>query len=189
MILVRDERDDFLIDRIKAGDESALGDLIEKYGNYTYSIIYNLLQNICTHEDMEEVLADVFLAVWEHCDQIDLYRYYNIKGYIGAVARNKAKNLLRQKKRDTLPLDDDILIISNTMEHELLEKEQRELIKEALAKLGHTDQEIFTRYYYGCEKISQIAAELEMNVQTVKSRLSRWRKLLKEILESYLNDN
>ena len=187
--MVKDETDVFLLNRIRNKDENALGDLIEKYGNYTYSIIYNLLRNSCTHEDMEEALADVYVSIWEHCEQIDLSRYYSIKGYIGAVARNKAKNLLRRRQGDTLPLVDDILSISDIIEHEFLEKEQRLAIQEALSRLSQADQVIFKKYYYDYKKISQIADELDMNEQTVKSRLSRGRKVLKVILEEYERGN
>ena len=45
-----------------------------------------------------------------------------------------------------------------------------------------TDREIFLRFYFYCQKISQIAAAMELKENTVKSRLSRGREKLKASL-------
>lgn len=44
------------------------------------------------------------------------------------------------------------------------------------------DRKIFMMYYYRYKKIEEIAEALEMNPQTVKTRLRRGRETLKRIL-------
>lgn len=175
--------EEILIRRLKNNDENALAELIDLYGRYVYRIIYNLLSKLCEKEDMEEVFSDVFLAVWESRASIDISRYDSIRGYIGVAARNKAKNMLKKKNKNEILIELNILNIEDSTEQNYLEKEKRRIIQTALSELCDTDREIFIKYYYEYEKIADIAEELMMNVQTVKSRLLRGRKTLKKILE------
>lgn len=122
------------------------------------------------------------LAVWNASDRLDLTMYSSLKGYLGAVARNKAKDFLRKKKLATLVLDDDILVFSDSVEKKFLQKEQQAIVKKALDRLSAEDRDIFIRYYYRYEKVSDIARQMGMNEQTVKSRLARGRKFLKQVL-------
>ncbi len=167
---------------LKRKNTDALAELMERYGRYVAGIISQLLKGYGTVQDVEELMADVFLAVWNASDRLDLTMYSSLKGYLGAVARNKAKDFLRKKKLATLALDDDILVFSDSVEKEFLQKEQQAIIQKALDRLSVEDRDIFIRYYYRYEKVSDIARQMVMNEQTVKSRLARGRKFLKQVL-------
>lgn len=167
---------------LKRKNTDALAELMERYGRYVADIIGQLLKGYGTVQDVEELMADVFLAVWNASDRLDLTMYSSLKGYLGAVARNKAKDFLRKKKLATLALDDDILVFSDSVEKEFLQKEQQVIIQKALDRLSAEDRDIFIRYYYRYEKVSDIARQMGMNEQTVKSRLARGRKFLKQVL-------
>ena len=69
------------------------------------AIVWNILRDCMSPEDCEETASDVFLAAWEQAPDL---RPGHVKGWLGAVARNKAKNKLRQRNQ-TLPLMEDIL--------------------------------------------------------------------------------
>lgn len=167
---------------LKKQDTEALVCLMERYSNYISSIIGQLLKNYGTVQDTEELMADVFLTIWNTADKLNMDAYSSLKGYIGTIARNKAKDFLRKKRFVTLALDDDILLLSENIEKEFLQREQQEIIRKALNQLSIPTKDIFIRYYYRYEKISDIALALDMNVQTVKSHLSRGRKFLKKVL-------
>ena len=167
---------------LKRKNTDALAELMERYGRYVAGIIGQLLKGYGTVQDVEELMADVFLAVWNASDRLDLTLYSSLKGYLGAIARNKAKDFLRKKKLATLALDDDILVFSDSVEKEFLQKEQQSIIQKALDRLSAEDRDIFIRYYYRYDKVSDIALQMGMNEQTVKSRLARGRKFLKQFL-------
>lgn len=50
--------------------------------------------------------------------------------------------------------------------------------------MSDKDQKIFFLHYYQYKKIEEIVGVLDMNIQTVKSRLRRGRCLLKRLLEN-----
>ncbi len=49
-----------------------------------------------------------------------------------------------------------------------------------------TDRAIFLRYYYHCQPVAAISAELKLPLSTVKSRLRRGREKLRKALENAL---
>lgn len=162
------------------------------YSAYVTTIVGSLLSTKGTKEDMEEVVADTFIALWETAERIDYKKYSSIKAYIAVIARNKAKDRLRMIHGQDLHLSDDILIVDNSMEQIILQKEQQRIINKTLKQLKPLDWKIFVAYYYQYKKVDEIAMEFQMNPQTVKTRMRRGRELLKKILikEGYgVNEN
>ena len=169
--------DKLLLSAVRRENENALEKLIDKYAAYVCVIIRNIVGEYMTHEDVEETASDVFLALWENAERVQ-----NIKSWIGATARNKAKNKLRQI-RDELSLEDDILADSNIQpEGMLISDYEKEAIKEAIVLLGSPDREIFTQHYYESQTVAAIAKETGMSESAVKQRLVRGRQKLKSFL-------
>lgn len=164
---------------LKHGDGAALSWFIDHYAAYVSTIVYNIIGTIMTVSDVEEVSSDVFLTLWINAEKIMPGK---TKAYLSGVARNKAKEKMRQIGQD-VPLEDDIIIISNIdPERDIEEREQAQYIKQAILMMGHPDREIFMRHYYYCQPVTQIAEEMTINTSTVKTRLRRGRNKLKDIL-------
>lgn len=176
-----------LLMRLKHKSEKALSEVIEKYTAYVTTIIREILDNKATEEDREELVADVFIALWRTAERVDYIHYSSLKAYIGMIARNKAKDFLRMQKDIKLELYDDVLIIDNGIEIKILQKEQQLYIKNLLNRLKPQDQKIFLLYYYQCKKIDEIASIMQMNPQTVKTRLRRGRETLRVLLNNEKN--
>ena len=176
-----------LLMRLKHKSEKALSEVIEKYTAYVTTIIREILDNKATEEDREELVADVFIALWRTAERVDYIHYSSLKAYIGMIARNKAKDFLRMQKDIKLELYDDVFIIDNGIEIKILQKEQQLYIKNLLNRLKPQDQKIFLLYYYQCKKIDEIASIMQMNPQTVKTRLRRGRETLRVLLNNEKN--
>ena len=106
-----------------------------------------------------------------------------MKAWLGAVARNKAKNKLRQAGR-TLPLEEDALDLPGPDDPAgaLERAEERELVRRAVDSLPPQDREIFLRRYYYAQSVKEVAAAVGMGEAAVKTRLHRGRNKLKELL-------
>ena len=59
----------------------------------------------------------------------------------------------------------------------------RELAHEAVDSLGEPDREIFQRYYFLYQKTEDIADALGLKDATVRTKLARGRKRLKDYLK------
>ena len=170
-----------MLRRLRRGDESVLPELIRKYSGYAYAIAFNILSHALGEEDIEEVVSDSFLSIWENRASIETEM---LKAYLAAVVRNKAKTALRKYHAEE-PLDDDILQISipNQPEQKILLSELREIAHDAVDSLDEPDREIFQRYYFLYQKTEEISRALGLKDATVRARLSRGRKRLKDYLE------
>lgn len=164
---------------LKCKSEKALVWFIDRYSAYVNTIIYNITGSFLSDADMEEISSDVFFTLWRNAGKITPGK---AKAYLGGVARNKAKERLRKAGME-LPLEDDLLLISGeNPEQAVQEQELARFLREAIKAMPHPEGEIFLRYYYYYQPVSRIAREMGMNLSTVKTRLHRGRKKLKELL-------
>ena len=164
---------------MREGDQEALGWIIERYSAYVGAIVTNIIGESMSLADVEDVCSDVFLALWQNAGKI---LPLHLKGYLGRIARNMALKKLRQRKRE-LPLEDDILILEeDSLFERLAEKDRVVLVRKALLSLSQEDREIFLRYYYREESVQQIAGQMGLKPNTVKTRLMRGREKLRQSL-------
>lgn len=169
--------------RLQHGREDALAFLIDKYSPYVCTVIRYIIGGSMTEADVEEAASDVFLALWTHADRVTLA---TLRPWLGGVARNKARQKLRERGL-TLSLDEDLLLTDGTDLEQQLEREDRDrIVRDAVYAMQAPDREIFLRYYYHCQPVAAIARELGVPVSTVKSRLRRGREKLRSALEHKL---
>lgn len=166
---------------LRNDSEEALGWFIHQYTPYVTTIIHNIIGTHMDTADVEEVASDVFFALWENARQV-----HSPKGFLGAVARNKAKNKLRE-------LTDDFSLMAHIMAADELDPEEltakKELasaVKRAVLAMRQPDKDIFLRFYYYYQSLEQISLEMDLPLSTVKSRLRRGREKLKQTLLRYL---
>lgn len=171
-----------LAKRLAAGDRRALDRAMEYYTPYVSAVVWRALGPGAPREDVEDVVADAFLALWEHAGQVEPGK---LRPWLGRVVRNKALNRLRALGGE-LPLEEDWLALEPDRRPgpaEAVEQAERaELIRALLNGLSPQDRAIFLRHYYYGQTAADIGAALAMPPSTVKVRLHRGRKKLKELL-------
>jgi RNA polymerase sigma-70 factor (ECF subfamily) len=132
-------------------------------------------------DDGADVIAQVFLACVEARDRI---AGDNIKAYLFAVARKRLAEHFRQRARTP---DVDFAVTSvmdlRTGPATLLSRRQRgELLREGLARIPLDDQIALELAYFEGLSMAEIAGVLEIEENTVRSRLSRARDKLRAAL-------
>ena len=175
-----------LIYSLKKHRERALLQVMELYGGYTYTIVKNILSGIMQQEDIDEVVSDVYLKLWNHVDNLDETK--PLKPYLISIARNEARYKLREY-HNNISLEEagndafeNVEIVSE-IENKILMDEQLAIIKKILDSCSKKDTEIFVRYYYNYEKVREIAIQCNVSESKVKMTLSRLRKKIAKALE------
>lgn len=153
--------------------------LMATYQAYVGTIIRNITRSSLSEQDVEELTADTFFAVWQTTDKLQAGK---VRAYLAAIARNKAKSRLRSLS-ETIPLEEEAILLETAdleqeVEHTLLS----EALQDTITTLSATDRDILIRYYYYYQRIPEIAEELQLSVSAVKVRLHRARKKLKQLL-------
>lgn len=181
-------REEAMIEKIRAGSPAGLEALMDRYLPYVSAVVWNILRNAMPAEDGEEVVSDVFLAAWRRPEAL---RPGSVKSWLGAVARNMAKNRLRQISQ-TLPLEEDALEIPGPDDPpgEYERALERQLVRQAVDALPGPDREIFLRHYYYAQTVEEVARCMGLNQSTVKTKLRRGRMKLKDTLtrEGFLRE-
>lgn len=117
--------DNEILDGIYSDEASGFAVLIDTYADLLYGIAYSVLNQVGTERDIEECVADTFVAFYNNIYDVDLSRA-SLKGYLGVISRRRGVNL-----RYTLRPDDDKVFDEYTVEEmsELLENIQADEIE------------------------------------------------------------
>lgn len=167
-----------LAEKLKKRSRTALEQAVELFTPYVSTVAWRTLGERSGREDLEEIISDVFLALWENAPGLDPAQ--GLRPWLGTVARNKALDRLRRPV--AIPLDEDTPSPARGPEREAEENDNAERLWRAVEALGEPDTTLFLRHYYYGDKLSDIAKELGLGLGNVKVRLSRGRKRLKELL-------
>ena len=166
--------------RLMNDDETALGEIIERFTPLVSTIVYNLAKGTLGTADIEEITSDTFVTLWYNRDKIIPVR---LKGYLCCIAKNKTKDKLKAAFRhpmidiDEVDVEDE-LAVSETIENKMI----TELLRQTLDEIGEPDKEIIIRHYYYYQSSTEISEKMGMKNDTVKSRIRRAREKLKTIL-------
>lgn len=161
--------DTLLVKKAQKQDMDAFVHLIEKNKTKLYKVAKSYLGN---EEDVADAIQDTVLSAYEHIQELKNASYF--KTWITRILINHCKDLLRQHKRCTV--SDEIMQTIHTAPED--DQEFYTLIGE----LPEDYRMIFLLYYGEEFHTSEIAQILDINENTVKSRLRRGREKLKRIL-------
>lgn len=170
-----------LIKNYIQGNELNMEEVMMKYTLYIYTIIKNKNSTL-SNEDIEEIISDVFLAVWKNQSKLD--RNKEMSTYLVGVTKNLYNKKIRNKKGviDIENYKNNLFDIED-IEIKIENKEKENLILMLLNNMKQEDKDIFILYYYNSRAIKEIADILNITENKVKSRLFRIRKKIKRELE------
>ena len=168
-----------IIERLERRDETAIELLKVYYEDYCYRIIYNQL---CSHEETEEALNDVWLKIW---NSIPPSRPTHLRAYIAKAARNTAIDYIKRNSAErrsgiTTMLDEIAEVVPDAAKSDGFLKDT---LNRFLRSLGPEEQRIFLRRYWYGANIEELAAELGCSQTRIANILHRTRKKLRKHLE------
>lgn len=167
-------------------EQRGLDTLLQYHGPMLRYIINGILTD---PREREECLADVAMAVWEKIGTFDPDKG-TLRAWLAALARNRARNRLRDDGRLGCQeeLDSSVPDPTPGPEERLLQKERAAAISRAVSKLGDMDKNLFYRKYFYLQSTAQMAAELGLTLRGVEGRLRRLRLRLRKELGGELDD-
>lgn len=158
---------------------------IEKVMNDFTSYIYTVLINknsMLSDEDIEEIISDVFLAVWKNQKQLDITK--KMSSYLVGITNNVYCKKFRKLSNDVdISQLDNNIYENSEIENYIELKEKNNIIINEINNMKSEDKKIFMMYYYYSKSMREISKELNIKEEKVKSRLHRIRKKIKKILE------
>lgn len=152
-------------------------DSFESIYNDTAGFVYNVARRILNNnEDAEEVTQEVFVVVY---NKLKYFRFESsIKTWVYRIAVNRAINLAKKRSREKMKIAEYEKEFRPAVET-AQDKEARDRMTEALLRSVDPDQRacLVLRNIEGLS-YKEISDILKININTVRSRLSRARERL-----------
>lgn len=166
-----------LLERVKSGDNSAAGELFEKYAPSLLRFADRLLSDRAT---AEEVTQEVFVKVISRAHQYD--GRAEVSSWLFAIAANACRDRRRRDRRATVvPLDGlpEPAAKGEGSEKRLMDRQQRDAVRRALSRLSEEQREALILARYHGMPYAEIAKVLNISVGAVKTRIFRAVETLK----------
>jgi RNA polymerase sigma-70 factor (ECF subfamily) len=171
--------DEFLVERIAAGDKLAMQVLFSRHRTNLYRWLLRFAGNETVAED---ILSDVFFDVWQQAGRFE--GRAAVTTWLLSIARFKA--LSARRRRTDAELDETIEATAadsvDDPEITLQKKSHNELLRQAMSNLSAEHREILDLVYYQEKSVEDCALIFGIPAATVKTRMFYARKKLAELV-------
>src|SRR5580692_3820882 len=182
-----------LVRRARNGGLQAYDELVKRYQERIFATVYHMTSN---HEDANDLAQESFIKAFQALKSFKGGSSFYT--WVYRIAVNKTINFLKQRKnRAQISLnhldfnaehDPDLvaLISDKTPRRDINLAELQEKLNEALLKLSEHHRLVVTLHDVQGMSHEEIAAIMDCNIGTVRSRLFYARQQLQAFLSDYL---
>ncbi len=183
--------DQQLVRWARRGEPEAVAQLVERHSRGLHRYLTGMVGEPALAED---VLQDTWLRVMERLDRYNTK--YSFRAWLYAVARNRAIDLLRQRtrlsrrtepaRRDAEEWIDPVERVADPAPsplEQLAEQDLQQRVVELLPRLPAGSREVLTLRFQEDLMLDEIATVLKLPTATVRTRLYRGLKLLRQRAE------
>lgn len=191
--VARTEAEEAYLDKLRAGEPVAFEQLVNRYSPEIYGLLCRITRD---PEEAKDITQETFLRAFR---AIGKFRGdASVKTWLYRIAINQSRNRYRwwkrRKKGKTVSLDDTTFGVerplhevlpgnSLTPEEDALRIEKGQLLQTAIGELPDHFREAVVLCDVQGFAYEEIAEILEINIGTVKSRISRGRRELRNKLK------
>jgi RNA polymerase sigma-70 factor (ECF subfamily) len=173
-----------LVRRVQARDEIAFREIVERYQNKVFSIIYGILRN---HNDAEDIAQQVFAKIYFSIGNFDFRS--SLLTWIYKITVNECYDYLRKKRVRKLVYESDFseedsLLMENSepaSDHKPAVDttlERRDYLMKLLSKVSEEDRMLILLKEVEGHSVEELAEMTGLNENTIKVKLFRTRQKL-----------
>ncbi len=176
--------DQALAARCLAGEEAAWRELVARYGGRIYA---HCRMAGLAPADAEDVTQEVLISL---LSSLGTYRGCALSTWLYRLTRRRIADHYRSPQRRMVPVEEPrkqettgAPAARSGLESSASAAAEAARARQALGKLPEPTRSILTAYYLYETPVREIAGEMKMPINTVKSHLHRGRKALRSMLE------
>ena len=174
----RDELDELTLRRAQRGDERAWRALIARYQTPVHALVWRMLGTRAAHRT-EDLTQETFVRVLRALPRFDPAGAATLTTWILTIATRLALTELKKPVPASLEREP---LVDDRADHMSERARLGAAIARAVAKLPEGQRAVLVLREYHELEYTEIADALEIDVGTVKSRLSRAKDALREHL-------
>ena len=175
------------------GRDSAFRELVRRYERPVFSLIFRMVRNRETAEDLSQ---DTFVKVLNHIDRYS--PEFKFSSWLFKIANNVAIDHLRKRQLDVISMDGaayasssaeveatsfDVAVRQESALEEMAAREMGSAIESAIARLRPEYRSCIMLRHVEGRSYEEIAATLDLPLGTVKTYIHRARHELRRALE------
>lgn len=175
-----------LVDRLRRGDETALGDLYDRYAAFVHGLALRVLRDRGAAED---VTQEVFVTMWQNPHRFDASRG-TLRSFLGTLTHRRSVDLVRReeaRRRRELRTSMEPQVHPDLADT-ALRGFASERVRAALAVLPPAQREALELAYFHGRTYRQVADDLGIPEGTAKSRLRLGLQRIAELLRPELSE-
>jgi RNA polymerase sigma-70 factor (ECF subfamily) len=176
--------DELTLRRAQRGDERAWRDLVERFQQPVHALIWRLMAGRARHR-VEDLVQETFVRVLRALPGFELEGPATLSTWMLTIATRLALNELRRPEPSVLA---DEPIASDRADDSAERRQLAAAIAAGVAQLPPAQRAVLVLREYHDLDYAEIAAVLEIDVGTVKSRLARARAALRDHLVAAVPD-
>jgi RNA polymerase sigma-70 factor, ECF subfamily len=176
-----EDDDDATVSLAQKGDRAAFNRLVGKYQSHMYNIAYRIMGDADLAADATQ---DAFVAAYKKLSQ---YTGGNFRAWMARIVKNQCFDTLRYRQRRPASSLEDLILEPNdrgiaAWDGEAL-PDPESLLELAIQQLPVDQRTTLVMADIHEYSYEEIAASMEVELGTVKSRLFRARRRLRELLQ------
>ncbi len=172
--------DILLFQRIKRDDRQALNTLFTNY-------YQKLCRFACTfslsHQQAEEVVADVFFRLWEKREHLEIYLNFN--AYLYKAVKREAIAILKKGQHEVELSDEHDLVDPITPNLTLEYQELQQHLDSVINRLPQRCRQIFILNRFDGMKYKEIGITLGVSEKTVENQLVKALDIVRLAVKKY----
>ena len=188
-----DARDRADMERLAAGNDAALNDLMERHATPVFHFLCRMVGN---EDDANDLAQETFVRVFKSCGSFRAEQKFST--WLFTIAANLARNHFRWRSRHpNISLDAENAETGQTLgstlpanspapNEEALAAERAAAVRAAVKNLPEDLREAIVLCEWEDRSLAEAATILETTPKAVESRLYRARGILRERLKSWL---
>lgn len=159
-----------------------LEDIYRVHGAMMMQIAMGILKQT---QDAEDALQNSIISMGRHMDVVGEVSDYRTVSYVRTVVKHAAIDIYRKRNRGHLSYEELLVEQQDTcnVEELVCEEEGVMRIVEAISRLDEGYREVLSLFYLNELSPREIADVLQRPYNTVRSQISRGRKLLQKGLQ------
>lgn len=172
----KDERE--LLYRSLRGEKEAWGEIVKRYKQSVYGVNLSILKD---RREAEDATQETFIKAWNNLEKYDMDR--NFSTWLFTVGGNIAKNMVRKRDRWGFIKNVSFVRGGSDPPSQIRQEERQKGIREALFSLKADYRAPLIMRYWGELSYEEISDILGIPEGTLKTRLHRGKKKLKELYQ------
>lgn len=190
-----EQQPDFDLVALQAGDRAEFALFIETYSGQIYRLALKMLQN---PQDAEDILQETFIKAYKALPKFE--GRSSLSTWLYRIATNEALMFLRKKRPEQVSVDEpleneegderprQIIDWCCLPENELMSSESRANLDHSVQQLPDSLRAVFLLRDIEGLSTRETAEVLDISESAVKTRLSRARFRLRELLSAYFSE-